>query len=42
MKTIINSFRQIQKYDDIKDILEQAALMCFFGVAVVASVGYVV
>lgn len=42
MKTIIDSFRQIQKYDDIQDILEQTALMCFFGVAVVASVGYVV
>jgi hypothetical protein len=42
MKSIIDSFRQIDKYDDIRDILEQATLVCFFGVAVVASVGYVV
>ena len=42
MKTIIDSFRQINKYDDVRDILEQTALTCFFGVAVVASVGYVV
>jgi len=42
MKLIIDSFRQFNKENNIRDIMEQAALMCFFGVAVVASVGHVV
>jgi len=42
MKLIIDSFRQFNEKNDMRDIAEQVALTCFFGVAVIASVGHVV
>ena len=39
MKTIINSFRQVQKYEDIQDIAGTMFLTCMFGFAVIASTG---
>lgn len=42
MRTLINSFRQARKYEDVQEIAEGVVLVCFFGVAIVASVGHVV
>jgi hypothetical protein len=39
MKTIINSFRQVQKYEDVQDTLGTMFLGCMFGIAVIASTG---
>ena len=39
MKNVVNSFRQIQKYEDIQDILGTMFLACMFGFAVIASTG---
>ena len=39
MKTIINSFRQVQKHEDIQDTLGTLFLGCMFGLAVIASTG---
>jgi len=42
VRTIINSFRQIQKNEDVQEVMEQLFLSCFFGIAVLASVGHLV
>ena len=34
---IMNSFRQVEKHEDIQDALTMVALMCLFGLAVIAS-----
>ncbi len=39
MKTIINSFRQVQKHEDIQDALGTMFLVCMFGFDVIASTG---
>ena len=41
MKTIINSFRQVQKYEDIQDALGTMFLACMVGFAVIASTGQI-
>ena len=39
MKTIINSFRQVQKSEDVQDALGTMFLTCIFGFAIIASTG---
>ena len=39
MKHIINSFRQVQKHEDVQDALGTMFLGCMFGIAVIASTG---
>ena len=39
MKYIINSFRQVQKHEDVQDALGTLFLTCMFGIAVIASTG---
>jgi hypothetical protein len=39
MKYIINSFRQVQKHEDVQDALGTLFLGCMFGIAVIASTG---
>ena len=39
MKNVVNSFRQIQKYEDIQDVASMLALVFLFGLAIVASTG---
>jgi len=39
MKYIINSFRQVQKHEDVQDTLGTMFLACMFGIAIVASTG---
>ena len=37
MKTIINSFRQVEKYEDVSDVVTMIGLIGIFGLAIVAS-----
>ena len=37
MKAIRNSFRQVEKYEDVQDAVTMLGLMCLFGLAIVAS-----
>jgi len=37
MKTIINSFRQVKKYEDVSDAVTMIGLIGIFGLAIVAS-----
>ena len=39
MKYVVNSFRQIQKYEDIHDAATMLALISLFGFAVIATTG---
>lgn len=39
MKYIINSFRQVQKHEDVQDAVGTMFLACMFGIAIVASTG---
>ena len=39
MKTLMNSFRQVQKHEDLQDIAGTLFLACMFGIAVIASTG---
>lgn len=39
MKYIINSFRQVQKHEDVQDAVGTLFLACMFGIAIIASTG---
>ena len=39
MKYVVNSFRQIQKYEEIQDAATMIALVSLFGFAVIATTG---
>tara|TARA_R100000231_G_C5209166_1_gene129961 strand:- start:128 stop:256 length:129 start_codon:yes stop_codon:yes gene_type:complete len=39
MKYVVNSFRQIQKYEEIQDMASMCALIFLFGFAVIATTG---
>ena len=41
MKTLMNSFRQVAKYEDVQDALGTMFLACMFGFAVIASTGHI-
>ena len=37
MKTLMNSFRQVAKYEDVSDAVTMVGLIGIFGLAIVAS-----
>jgi hypothetical protein len=37
MKAIRNSFRQVNKHEDIQDAATMLGLICLFGLAIIAS-----
>jgi hypothetical protein len=37
MKYIMNSFRQVAKYEDVQDTITMIGLISIFGLAIVAS-----
>ena len=38
-KLFVNSFRQIQKHEDVQDVITMMTLIFLFGFAVIASAG---
>tara|TARA_Y100001951_G_scaffold104913_1_gene118564 strand:+ start:234 stop:368 length:135 start_codon:yes stop_codon:yes gene_type:complete len=39
---MINSFRQIRKYDDVEEAVSNAVLLAIFAFTIVASVGEII